>query len=112
LLLLSEIPGAFWPSLTNPKRSMPQHSARCNHLKWICMLDGDDWDIVQRHWWHWCDRWRMRLVGAKCTESARAATKDSIQNPCNYPIWIKMNVQNQACSLSQSYLLMFDRGWF
>jgi hypothetical protein len=42
LLLLSEIPGAFWPSLTNPKRSMPQHSARCNHLKWICMLDGDD----------------------------------------------------------------------
>jgi hypothetical protein len=42
LLLLSEIPGAFWPSLTNPKRSMPQRSARCNHLKWICMLDGDD----------------------------------------------------------------------
>ena len=40
LLLLSEIPGAFWPSLTNPKRSMPQRSARCNQLRWICKLDG------------------------------------------------------------------------
>jgi hypothetical protein len=40
LLLLSEIPGAFWQSLTNPKRAMPQCSARCNQLRWIYKLDG------------------------------------------------------------------------
>jgi hypothetical protein len=57
LLLLSEIPGAFWLSFTNPKRSMPQLSARCNQLRWICKLDWGDWDIMQRHWRHWCYGW-------------------------------------------------------
>jgi hypothetical protein len=40
LLLLSEIPGAFWQSLTNPKRAMFQRSARCNQLRRIYKLDG------------------------------------------------------------------------
>lgn len=52
------------------------------------------------------------IGGVKCSRSARDSAKDSIQNLSNYLTCIKINVQNQACSHCQSYLLTFDRGWF
>jgi hypothetical protein len=36
---------------------MFQRSARCNQLRRIYKLDGGHWDIVQRHWQHWCYGW-------------------------------------------------------